>query len=201
MPFITNNLYDYYRLYHHMTRACNRDPLLCLYFFFWPLLPFYCVLLSHVLFWIFLACSKKETNVLSLLTIFKNCLWFTLGNIFTSFSVVYTRCTYAVFFRHIFFVLSKYASKWNAPAIAIYQQFYNVTNLSLDIFSDFKDICCVCYSNSSAKICCILMHFVPVFLSLPMNFHKIPYQTHKSPQFSKYLHCLMNLFCVNHYIS
>lgn len=34
---------------------------------------------------------KKETNVLSLLTIFKNCLWFTLGNIFTSFSAVYTR--------------------------------------------------------------------------------------------------------------
>lgn len=74
-----------------MTRACNRDPLLCLYIFFWPLLPFYCVLLSHVLFWIFLTCSKKETNVLSLLTIFKNCLCFTLGNIFTSFSAVYTR--------------------------------------------------------------------------------------------------------------
>lgn len=90
MPLNINNLYGYYRLYHHMTRACNKDPLLCLHFF-WPLLPFYCVLLSHVLFWIFLACSKKETNVLSLLTIFKNCLWFTLGNIFTSFSAVYTR--------------------------------------------------------------------------------------------------------------
>lgn len=187
MPLNINNLYGYYQLYHHMTRACNKDPLLCLHFN----LAATALLLCFVKPCIVLDFSnvfKEETNVLSLLTIFKFCLWFTLGNIFTSFSAVYTRYSsvnICSILQAYIFRTFKICFKWNAPAIAIYQQFYNVTNLSLDMFSDFKDICCVCYSNSSAKICCVLMDFVPVFHSLPMNFHKIPYQTQKSPQFSK----------------
>lgn len=60
-------------------------------FFFWQLLPFYCVFLKPCIVLGFSNVFKKETNVLSLLTLFKNCLWFTLGNIFISFSAVYTR--------------------------------------------------------------------------------------------------------------
>lgn len=148
---------------------------------------------------------KKETNVLSLVTICKNCLCFTLGNIFTNFSAVSTSSSFvnicsilhAYVFR-TFKICFKIKCTRDSDIPTVLQCYESIIRY---FFSDFKDICCVCYSNSSAKICCILMDFVPVFLSLPMNFHKIPYQTHKSPQFSKNLHCLMNLFCVNHYIS
>lgn len=90
MPLNINNLYGYYRLYHHMTRACNRDPLLCLYFFLAAIALLLCFVKPCIVL-DFSNVFKKETNVLSLLTIFKNCLWITLGNIFISFSAVYTR--------------------------------------------------------------------------------------------------------------
>lgn len=148
------------------------------------------------MFLICLTGSNWWTHVSSPVTLLANCLILNLGNIFSNCLAVYTRtCTcfghlsiYAKSIWQKYFILLKFASKWNTIAAAKCKQLWQYHKLCVYDY-------CQLFSWVLIHLPCLLQSQVGHILLHPWHtlcqsdiyfsnyefFLKIPYQTHKPP--------------------